>query len=127
MLESYFLADVSLARRAGVESVRYMVSDGRMVLNDSDLRRLRLTPQEFLTGLPVEMISLSESKRLIRENGYDLGGKVTMAAMEARGESAPSTATVPVNGSTEEAEAPSTATVPVSGSTEEAEAPATES
>ena len=77
MLESYYLADASVAQRAGVERIRYMAADGRYIVNDSDLRRIRLTAEEYVTGLPVELVSHEKAKQLIRENGYDLGGALT--------------------------------------------------
>ena len=49
----------------------YVTKDGRFVLDSQALKFVRLTPDEFVTGLQgVEKISYEEAKSLIVAGGY---------------------------------------------------------
>lgn len=73
--EGTFLASADVARRAGAIATSYRTKDGRFVISEKALRSLRMTmtPDEYVNGLDVELISESEAERLIAENGYQYG------------------------------------------------------
>ena len=73
--EGTFLASADVARRAGARATSYRVKDGRFVISEKALRSLRMqmTPEEYVNGMDVELISESEVERLIAENGYQYG------------------------------------------------------
>ena len=69
--QGFYLADRSIAERAGVLESAYVTKDGRFVLDSQALKFVRLTPAEFVTGLQgVEKISYEEAKSLIVAGGY---------------------------------------------------------
>jgi hypothetical protein len=69
--QGFYLADRSIAARAGVLESAYVTADGRFVLDSQALKFVRLTPDEFVTGLQgVEKISYEEAKSLIAAGGY---------------------------------------------------------
>lgn len=69
--QGFYLADRSIAARAGVLESAYVTEDGRFVLDSQALKFVRLTPDEFVTGLQgVEKISYEEAKSLIAAGGY---------------------------------------------------------
>ena len=64
----------AIAERSGMIASRYRVADGRFVLNERDLGRIRFTVDEMLNGLQgVEQIDSVEAQTLIRKNGYKMG------------------------------------------------------
>ena len=66
-----YLATEEVAKRAGVYEVAYVVKDGRFVVDTMELRRIRMTGSEYLTGIDgIEQISKVEAQALISENGY---------------------------------------------------------
>lgn len=66
-----YLATEEVAKRAGVYEVAYVVKDGRFVVDTMELRRIRMTGSEYLTGINgIEQISKVEAQALISENGY---------------------------------------------------------
>lgn len=69
------MASADIARRAGVISSSYRTADGRFILSEHDLRSVRfsMTPEEYVTGLDVEIVSEETSKTLIRDGGYQIG------------------------------------------------------
>ena len=73
--EGTFLASADVARRAGAIATSYRVKDGRFVISEKALRspRMQMTPEEYVNGMDVELISESEAERLIAENGYQYG------------------------------------------------------
>jgi len=75
MLETaIYLVTKEIALRCGLIDSRYRVADGRFVLNNRDLARVRFTPDEYINGLAgVEKITHDEAKTLIRQNKYRLG------------------------------------------------------
>lgn len=77
MLESAtYLVTKEIAIRSGLIDSRHRIADGRFVLNDRDLSRIRLTADEYITGLTgVEKITSLEAKTLIRQNDFALGSE----------------------------------------------------
>ena len=63
----YFLVTPEIAERAGVLESRYHTTDGLMVLNEQDMGRVRLQPEEYLTGVVERVITEEEAKKLIAE------------------------------------------------------------
>lgn len=70
VLNQQYLAGEDIAQRAGVLETAYMTEDGRFILDVTDLKRVRLLPEEYITGLDVEPISKEEAQVLISENHY---------------------------------------------------------
>lgn len=72
---TYFTAGADIVRRAGIIASRYRTKDGRFIITSDDLWKLSLvmTPMEYVTGLDIIEVSETESKRLIAENGYQMG------------------------------------------------------
>ena len=70
VMNQQYLAGEDIAQRAGVLETAYMTEDGRFVLDVTDLKRVRLLPEEYITGLDVEPISKEEAQVLISENHY---------------------------------------------------------
>lgn len=75
MLETaFYLVIKSIAVRSGVIESRYRIADGRFVLDNKDLSRIRFTVDEYISGLAgVEKVSEERAKTLIAENGYKMG------------------------------------------------------
>lgn len=72
-----YLVTREIAIRSGVMEHRYRIADGRFVLDNKDLSRVRFTTDEYVSGLSgVEKVSQSEAERLIKRNGYQRGGYV---------------------------------------------------
>lgn len=74
-----YKAGAELVRRAGLEKDRYMTKDGHFIISDGDLQfmasRGLITPNEFVTGLDVEIITSDEANALIQEGGYNMTGE----------------------------------------------------
>ena len=69
-----YLVTREIAMRSGVINSRYRIADGRFVLSNKDLALVRLTSDEFLTGLQgVERVSEGDAQRLIAENKFQRG------------------------------------------------------
>ena len=69
-----YLVTREIAIRSGVVNNRYRIADGRFVLSNKDLSLVRLTSDEFVTGLQgVEKVSEAEAQRLIAENRFQRG------------------------------------------------------
>lgn len=83
MLETAtYLVTKEIAIRSGLISSRYRVADGRFVLNNRDLSRVRFSPDEYINGLEgVEKISSEQAKALIRQNNFRLGAEVEEPAI----------------------------------------------
>ena len=83
MLETAtYLVTKEIAIRSGLISSRYRVADGRFVLNNRDLSRVRFSPDEYINGLEgVEKISSEQAKTLIRQNNFRLGAEVEELAI----------------------------------------------
>lgn len=81
---SFFLATRDIAQRSGVLNERYRIADGRYVLDNKDLGRIRLTSEEYVTGLAgVERISRDKAYALITANGNQMGQAAADAETEA--------------------------------------------
>ena len=69
-----YLVTKEIALRSGMIDTRYRTQDGRFILNDRDLARIRFSPNEYLTGLSgIERISSSEANTLIAKNNNAMG------------------------------------------------------
>lgn len=69
----YFLVKPAIAERAGVLSQRYQTADGLIVLNEQDMGRVRLQPEEYLTGVVEQVVDEREAQVLIEQGGRRLG------------------------------------------------------
>ena len=85
----YFLVKPDIAERAGVIDSRYHTSDGLMVLNEQDMGRVRLTPEEYQTGVVERIVNEAESTNLIEEAGRKMGLLVEEAPETGAEESLP--------------------------------------
>lgn len=74
-----YKAGAELVRRAGLEYDRYMTKDGHFVISEGDVRFMAsrgvITPEEFVTGLDLEIITAEERNTMILEGGYNLTGE----------------------------------------------------
>ena len=69
-----YLVTRTIAIRSGLIESRYRIADGRFVLDNKDLQRVRFTSDEYITGLQgVEKVSEEEARTLIARNGYKMG------------------------------------------------------
>lgn len=69
-----YLVTKDIAIRSGLMQVRYRISDGRFVLDNKDLSRVRFTTDEYISGLNgVTKVSEEEAQTLIAQNGYKMG------------------------------------------------------
>ena len=70
---TYFLATQDIAQRTGLVGKRYVTQDGRFILDNKDLSRLRLTPEEYITGLQgIERVNADQVQTLIALGGYSM-------------------------------------------------------
>lgn len=78
MLETAtYLVTKEIAMRSGLIQSRYRIADGRFVLNNRDLSRVRFTPDEYINGLEgVEKVSSEYAKTLIRQNNFRIGAEI---------------------------------------------------
>lgn len=66
-----YLATEEVARRAGVYDTAYMTADGRFVIDKMDIRRIRLTGEEYVSGISgIETVTQQQAEALISENHY---------------------------------------------------------
>lgn len=71
---AYYLTTREIAIRSGVIKDRYRTVDGRYILDNKDLSRIRFTTEEYIEGLKgVELIDELKAKTLIAEGGYKMG------------------------------------------------------
>lgn len=74
MTTQTYLVTADVAERTGLIQSRYRVKDGRYVVNDRDLGRIRLTTEEYIGGLQgVEAVSDNDAETLIADNSYQMG------------------------------------------------------
>ena len=85
----YFLVKPDIAERAGVMDSRYHTSDGLMVLNEQDMGRVRLTPEEYQTGVVERIVDEAEATNLIEEAGRKIGRLVEDSPSNGSEESLP--------------------------------------
>lgn len=78
MLETAtYLVTKEIAIRSGLVDSRYRIADGRFVLNNRDLSRVRFEPDEYINGLEgVEKVTSERAKTLIRQNNFAIGLEV---------------------------------------------------
>lgn len=69
---AFYLVGEELARRSGLIGQRYIIKDGRFVLDKKDLTRIQLTAEEFVKGLDAERVSAEKAKTLIARNGFKM-------------------------------------------------------
>jgi hypothetical protein len=88
MLEtSTYLATKEIAIRSGLVDSRYRIADGRFVLNDRDLSRVRFEPDEYINGLKgVEKVTPERAKTLIRQNNFAIGLEIVEPVVEEQQE-----------------------------------------
>lgn len=65
----YYKVLPSVAERSGVAEMRYRTSDGMMILNEQDIRMVRLEPEEYLTGVVEAILTEEEALLLIEQGG----------------------------------------------------------
>lgn len=71
---AFYLVTRDIAIRSGLVDVRYRTLDGRFILDNKDLSRVRFTTDEYVSGLKgVEKISEDEAQTLIAQGGYKKG------------------------------------------------------
>lgn len=71
---AFYLVTRDIAIRSGLVDVRYRTLDGRFILDNKDLSRVRFTTDEYVSGLKgVEKISEAEATTLIAQGGYEKG------------------------------------------------------
>ena len=70
---AYYLVTREILERAGLAGQRYRSKDGRYVLDNKDLSRVRFTSEEYISGLQgVEKITAEQAKQAIAEGGYQM-------------------------------------------------------
>ena len=69
----YYKVQPSVAERSGVADMRYRTADGMMILNEQDVRMIRLEPEEYLTGVVEAILSEEEAALLIEQGGKQMG------------------------------------------------------
>lgn len=90
MLETAtYLVTKEIAIRSGLVDSRYRIPDGRFVLNNRDLSRVRFEPDEYINGLEgVEKVTPERAKTLIRQNNFAIGLEVVEPVVEEQQETA---------------------------------------
>ena len=69
----YYKVQPSVAERSGVADVRYRTADGMMILNEQDVRMIRLEPEEYLKGVVEAILTEEEADLLIEQGGKRMG------------------------------------------------------
>lgn len=69
----YYKVKPSVAERSGVADMRYRTADERMILNEQDVRMIRLEPEEYLTGVVEAILTEEEALLLIEQGGKRMG------------------------------------------------------
>ena len=90
MLETAtYLVTKEIAIRSGLVDSRYRIADGRFVLNNRDLSRVRFEPDEYINGLEgVEKVTRERAKTLIRQNNFAIGLEIVEPVVEEQQETA---------------------------------------
>lgn len=71
---AFYLVSRDIAVRSGVVNERYRTADGRFVLDNKDLGRIRFTSDEFVSGLKgIERVDRATAYALIQQNGNKRG------------------------------------------------------
>ena len=70
----HYVATADVAQRSGMIATRYRLADGTFILNNRDLRGIRMTSDEMLTGIKgITPISEKDAIAAIADNGFKLG------------------------------------------------------
>ena len=90
MLETAtYLVTKEIAIRSGLVDSRYRIADGRFVLNNRDLSRVRFEPDEYIRGLEgVEKVTRERAKTLIRQNNFAIGLEIVEPVVKEKQETA---------------------------------------
>lgn len=72
-ITKYYKVQPSVAERSGVADVRYRTADGMMILNEQDVRMIRLEPEEYLKGVVEAILTEEEAAMLIEQGGRLMG------------------------------------------------------
>jgi hypothetical protein len=79
---AFYLVSKDIALRSGLIDSRYRTQDGRYILDNKDLSRVRFTTDEYISGLKgVEKITETHASTLIAKGGFNKG--VTEDVLEA--------------------------------------------
>lgn len=71
---AHFVVTRDIALRTGMIDTKYRTKDGRFIVDNRSLSRVRFTPEEYVNGLAgVEMITLEEAETLIAQGGFQTG------------------------------------------------------
>lgn len=71
---AFYLVTRDIAIRSGLVDVRYRTLEGKFILDNKDLSRVRFTTDEYVSGLAgVEKITEAEAQTLIARGGYKKG------------------------------------------------------
>ena len=71
---AFYLVPKNVAVRSGQIQNRYRTADGRFVLYNKDLAGIRLTTEEYVTGINgIEKVTEEEAKRQIALGGFKMG------------------------------------------------------
>ena len=76
-----FSVSADIAERARLTEVRYKTKDGRYILTNKDLARLELTPEEYMGGIDVILLTEEEAGLLIAEGGFVFGDNTEAKAV----------------------------------------------
>lgn len=82
----YYKVMPSVAERAGVAEIRYRTEDGMMILNEQDVRMVRLEPEEYLSGVVEAILTEEEAALLIEQGGRKMGLPVEESTEEVSDE-----------------------------------------
>lgn len=78
----YYKVEASVAARSESVSMRYRTEDGMIILNEQDLRMIRLEPEEYLNGIVDSILTEEEALLLIQQGGHKMGLLVEDSDME---------------------------------------------
>ena len=68
-----FLVSREIAIRSGMVASRYRTTDGKFILNERDMSRVRPTSDEIIHGFDIKEITKAQALELSRKNGYKMG------------------------------------------------------
>ena len=83
-----FVVSKEIALRTGMFEYKYRTADGRYVIDERTLNRVRLTPDELMHGIQgIEEVTDQEAQTLIAEGGFLTGDKEAENAQKEATES----------------------------------------
>lgn len=80
---NYFSVSHAVAVRSGVIAQRYRTADDRFILNEDDMRHIRMLPEEYITGLDAIVLTEMEAMELIAQGGHQMGERIGSADSSA--------------------------------------------